>query len=77
MSERELNAALRAMANKRLDGQPLDERLEAAIDHRTKYLIEALAVTMGGNPRMKRSAATRLLIQEGARALLAERSVKA
>lgn len=72
MGEREVNTALRAVANAPTDGA-LDERLEAAIDAPTKRLITALAGTLGGNPRMGRSKAARLLLRKGAEALLAER----
>lgn len=76
---RELQRALRALANAQAEG-PLDERLESAIDARTKLAILALAKDLAGktgNPNVQRSRAARLLLKRGAEAMLADAAAQA
>lgn len=76
---RDLRNALRTLVALRTH-QPLDERLEAAIDLPTKRVLMALARDLageGGNPNIQRSAAARLLLRRGAEAMLADETLKA
>jgi len=66
--------ALRTLAERDAEGL-LSERLESAVDEVTRAAIDALAAELGGYGA--RSKAIRLLLQEGAKAMVAKRRRRA
>lgn len=73
-AKRNVDRALAALASQDAPGK-LEKRLESAIDITMDEAIRAVAeeLAQGGDPRMFRSRAARLLITKGAAAMIAER----